>query len=189
MTTTETELKISEEPLAERVLRQVRSGELDESRLLPSAEKRARDVGKKLDRLARVSRSVLNLVGCLREILFYCPYPASHGRDTPRGDVMSAPVRRVVIVGGGSAGWMTAAYLSRALQQTATITVVESPTVSTIGVGEATIPNLQRVFFDHLGIPEEEWMRHCICSTSPSSPRSTRSTRVPTAAPSLLTPH
>ena len=52
MTTTETELKISEEPLAERVLRQVRSGELDESRLLPSAEKRARDVGKKLDRLA-----------------------------------------------------------------------------------------------------------------------------------------
>ena len=52
MTTTETELKILEEPLAERVLRQVRSGELDESRLLPSAEKRARDVGKKLDRLS-----------------------------------------------------------------------------------------------------------------------------------------
>ena len=52
MTTTETELKISEEPLAERVLRQVRSGELDDSRLLPSAEKRARDIGKKLDRLA-----------------------------------------------------------------------------------------------------------------------------------------
>ena len=50
--TTETEFKISEEPLAERVLRQVRSGTLDESRLLPSAEKRTRDVGKKLDRLA-----------------------------------------------------------------------------------------------------------------------------------------
>ena len=47
-----TELKISEEPLAERVLRQVRSGKLDEPRLLPSAEKRARDVGKKLDRVA-----------------------------------------------------------------------------------------------------------------------------------------
>ena len=52
MTTTETEFKISEEPLAERVLRQMRSGTLDESRLLPSAGKRARDVGKKLDRLA-----------------------------------------------------------------------------------------------------------------------------------------
>ena len=49
---TTTELKISEEPLADRVLRQVRSGKLDEARLLPSAEKRARDVGKKLDRLA-----------------------------------------------------------------------------------------------------------------------------------------
>ena len=47
-----TELKILEEPLADRVLRQVRSGNLDEARLLPSAEKRARDVAKKLDRLA-----------------------------------------------------------------------------------------------------------------------------------------
>ena len=47
-----TELKISEDPLADRVLRQVRSGNLDEARLLPSAEKRARDVAKKLDRLA-----------------------------------------------------------------------------------------------------------------------------------------
>ena len=47
-----TGLKISEEPLADRVLRQVRSGKLDEDRLLPSADKRARDVGKKLDRLA-----------------------------------------------------------------------------------------------------------------------------------------
>ena len=52
MMTTDTELKISEEPLAERVLRQVRFGKLDESRLLPSGEKRARDVVKKLDRLA-----------------------------------------------------------------------------------------------------------------------------------------
>jgi len=49
---TTTELNISEEPLADRVLRQVRSGKLDEARLLPSAEKRARDVAKKLDRLA-----------------------------------------------------------------------------------------------------------------------------------------
>lgn len=49
---TTTELKIPEEQLAERVLRQVRSGTLDEARLLPSEEKRARDVGKKLDRLA-----------------------------------------------------------------------------------------------------------------------------------------
>ena len=50
--TTETEFNISEEPLTERVLRHVRSGQLDESRLLPSAEKRRRDVGKKLNPLA-----------------------------------------------------------------------------------------------------------------------------------------
>ena len=49
---TTTDLKTSEEPLAARVLRQVRTGTLDEARLLPSAEKRARDVGKKLDGLA-----------------------------------------------------------------------------------------------------------------------------------------
>ena len=49
---TTTELKTSEEPLAERVLRQVRAGTLDEARLLPSDEKRAREVGKKLDQLA-----------------------------------------------------------------------------------------------------------------------------------------
>ena len=50
--TESTALGIAAEPLAERVLRQVRTGTLDETRLLPSADKRARDVGKKLDRLA-----------------------------------------------------------------------------------------------------------------------------------------
>ena len=49
---TTTELGFSEEPLADRVLRQVRSGTLDEARLLPSAEKRARDLGERLDWLA-----------------------------------------------------------------------------------------------------------------------------------------
>src|SRR5881398_237715 len=78
--------------------------------------------------------------------------------------MMSTPIQSVVIIGGGSAGWMTAAYLSKALQQTVRITVVESPTISKIGVGEATIPNLQRVFFDYLGLREEEWMRHCNAS-------------------------
>ena len=45
-------LKIAAEPLADRVLRQVRTGRLDEARLLPAADKRERDVRKKLDRLA-----------------------------------------------------------------------------------------------------------------------------------------
>jgi tryptophan halogenase len=62
-------------------------------------------------------------------------------------------------VGGGTAGWMTAAYLVKAFGQSVRITLLEAPTISKIGVGEATVPNLQKVFFDFLGIPEEEWMR------------------------------
>ncbi|HLX09079.1 MAG TPA: tryptophan halogenase family protein [Thermoanaerobaculia bacterium] len=71
---------------------------------------------------------------------------------------MSEPIRSVVIVGGGTSGWMTAAYLAKALQGTVEITLIESESIKKIGVGEATVPNLQRVFFDFLGIPEEEWM-------------------------------
>lgn len=54
---------------------------------------------------------------------------------------------------------MTASYLAKALQQTVKITLIESEVIKKIGVGEATVPNLQRIFFDFLGIPEEEWMR------------------------------
>ncbi len=74
---------------------------------------------------------------------------------------MEQSIRRVVILGGGTAGWMTAAYLGKALQGTARITVVEAPTIPRIGVGEASVPNLQRAFFDYLGIAEETWMREC----------------------------
>lgn len=55
---------------------------------------------------------------------------------------------------------MAASYLSKALQGTAKITLIESATIPRIGVGEATVPNLQKVFFDFLGIPEREWMWH-----------------------------
>ena len=78
--------------------------------------------------------------------------------------MISEAVRRVVVLGGGTAGWMTAAYLGKALGSTAEITVLEAPTIPRLGVGEATIPNLQTAFFDFLGIPEAEWMPECNAS-------------------------
>jgi tryptophan 7-halogenase len=73
---------------------------------------------------------------------------------------MNELIKKIVIVGGGTAGWMTASYLKKALQGVQ-ITLIEAPAIPRIGVGEATVPNLQPVFFDFLGIPEDEWMRCC----------------------------
>ncbi|HEY2809648.1 MAG TPA: tryptophan halogenase family protein [Steroidobacteraceae bacterium] len=70
-------------------------------------------------------------------------------------------VRRIVIVGGGTAGWMTALILARSLlARGVEITLLESPVVGIIGVGEGSTPWL-RGFFDSLGIEESEWMPAC----------------------------
>jgi len=67
-------------------------------------------------------------------------------------DVQSAPVRSVVVVGGGTAGWMTAASLAHHLGRLGvSITLVESSAVGTIGVGEATVPAIRR-YFQSLGL-------------------------------------
>lgn len=68
-----------------------------------------------------------------------------------------APIRRVVIAGGGTAGWMVAAALSRTLGKNLDITLVESDEISTVGVGEATIPTLV-TFHRLLDINEQEFM-------------------------------
>ena len=71
----------------------------------------------------------------------------------------SASVSRIVIVGGGSAGWMCAAALSTLLNgRKIHISLVESEAIGTVGVGEATLPHL-RYFNQRLGILEPEFMR------------------------------
>ncbi len=68
------------------------------------------------------------------------------------------PVRNVVIAGGGTAGWMAAAALSRMLPMDITrITLVESDEIGIVGVGEATIPPI-KTFNAMLGIDENEFV-------------------------------
>lgn len=72
-------------------------------------------------------------------------------------------LEEVVIVGGGTAGWMTASYLKVAFGDRIMVTVVESGRIGAIGVGEATFSTI-RHFFDYLGLEEHEWMPSC-CAT------------------------
>ncbi len=92
--------------------------------------------------------------------LFNQSYRPSAG-PRPGALATSTPVRRIVVVGGGSAGWMVALILARSLiARGVEISVIESPTVGIIGVGEGSTPWL-RGFFDSLGIEESEWMPAC----------------------------
>jgi len=69
-------------------------------------------------------------------------------------------LKKIVIVGGGAAGWMTAKYLS-VKQPNINITLIESPTIPRIGVGESMTPYLMR-FFKAVGIKKDsDWMPHC----------------------------
>ena len=76
---------------------------------------------------------------------------------------MSNPVRRIVIVGGGSAGWLTAGLLAAECSGTGggiSITLVESPDVRSIGVGEGTWPTMRGSLLK-IGISETQFVREC----------------------------
>lgn len=72
--------------------------------------------------------------------------------------MQNQPVKRVVIAGGGTAGWTVASALAQQLGQLLDITLVESDEIGTVGVGEATIPPI-RSFHALLGVDEREFMR------------------------------
>ncbi|MER2493284.1 tryptophan halogenase family protein [Catenovulum sediminis] len=71
---------------------------------------------------------------------------------------MNKNIKKVVVVGGGTSGWMSAALLKKVLGNVVDIELVESDSIGIVGVGEATIPPIQHVN-EVLGINEAEFMR------------------------------
>jgi len=73
-------------------------------------------------------------------------------------ETMNKTIRRYVIAGGGTAGWMAAAMLARTMGEEIELTLVESEALGTVGVGEATIPPLVR-YNKLIGLNEADFMR------------------------------
>ena len=69
-------------------------------------------------------------------------------------------IKSICIVGGGSSGWMMAVALNKQIPHLK-VTLVESPNVPVIGVGESTIPYTTNFFKNTLGFKEQEWMPFC----------------------------
>ncbi len=72
---------------------------------------------------------------------------------------MKNQINSITIVGGGSSGWMTAAAISKQLPEVK-LTLIESPNIPIIGVGESTIGHINE-FLSLLDLKDEDWMPHC----------------------------
>src|SRR5438067_3356942 len=73
------------------------------------------------------------------------------------------PIQRILIVGGGTAGWLTAAFLAKTLGTAGggpRITLVESADIGIVGVGEGTFPSI-RGTLAAIGIDEARFIREC----------------------------
>ena len=76
---------------------------------------------------------------------------------------MARPIERIVIVGGGTAGWLSACYLAARLSTSprpVSITLIESPDIPTIGVGEGTWPTMRGTLAT-IGLDEAEFLAGC----------------------------
>jgi tryptophan halogenase len=71
---------------------------------------------------------------------------------------MNGTFKKVVILGGGTAGWMSASMIKKLIGSAVDIELVESEQIGTVGVGEATIPPI-KTFNSVLGIDEAEFLR------------------------------
>lgn len=80
------------------------------------------------------------------------------------GNDTEGAVKNVLVIGGGTAGWLSACHLAKRLQTNdpdgVKVTLVESPDIPTIGVGEGTVPAI-RASLKHLGISESDFVREC----------------------------
>ena len=80
---------------------------------------------------------------------------------------MNSPLKDILVVGGGTAGWLTAAVLASghnaSLESGVRVTLIESPDVSTIGVGEGTWPSM-RDTLRRIGVSERDFIRECSAS-------------------------
>lgn len=76
----------------------------------------------------------------------------------PRKPLALGGMRKILIVGGGSAGWMTAALFGKLFQGLYDIELVESEAIGTVGVGEATIPAIKK-YNELLALDEAEFMQ------------------------------